>query len=402
MTKGESPTVGSLPTPLLGYLKRSAQQSDVFSGYLKEIAGLSSLSREAFHALPFMSRETLYADVDASPPFGSFYSPRTGRICLSPGPRGLTPVHHSIEDLRLLYGAMARAIRTTSVRVGDRAAITFGYHVFVAGLLFQGMCDFMGLNAVPLGPGEAERSAALINHLDMRLLIATPSFALRLAEAGATAPEVLLLTGEPLASIPGMRERLKGGYGEGTVILEMYGLAEIGPVAMECAAERGMHIFDDIHYVEIIDPDSGQPVGNDMPGELVITPYGKDEPGVARFRTGDMARIVREPCECGCGTTIVGGVLGQLQDMYKVKGVKLYAAAVRQFLAGQNCAANGWRVVIDRIDLHDRVSLILQEPPSQDQRDALSADWRSRFLFRLDDVGAAAGTAGAQVIEDLR
>ncbi|MGE0802201.1 MAG: phenylacetate--CoA ligase family protein [Lautropia sp.] len=388
---------GELPREMGAYLCRVAARSDVFRRQLEGIP--QDLDLAGFRRVPLADRALLYRDIAEHPPMGSLYSSETARICFTPSPQGLIPVQHTHADLEKIHAAICSILRTGGVNPGDRAAITFGYHLFVAGLLFHGICDAMGVHALPLGPGEAARSAKIINDMDARLLIANPTFALQLAEHGASAPKTLLLTGESMSFVPGLRERLKESYGQSATILEMYGLAELGPVALECPAHNGMHVFEEIHFAEVVDPDTGRVLDEGGTGELVLTPYAKDVPGVVRFRTGDLIRLERRPCACGRSLSLVGGVLGQTHQGFKVKGVKLYTAAVRDFMT--LLGIESWQVDIRQDNARDRLTLTVDAAGS-DTLTRLPDQWQSRFLFKLDGLACEASVRGRQAIHDHR
>jgi len=307
-------------------------------------------SKEDFEKIPFMTREDLQRlFYEENPPYGGFLSEDVVRINFSPSPAGLIPILHTKRDIEVMNKANANAFRRAGVRKDDVVMITFGYHIFIAGLMFHGGLEEIGAKVIPLGPGSTERALEIAQRYKPTVLVSNPSFALKLAKEGLEGVRILLAAGEPFSSVEGYKDKLRDAFGDITLV-DYYGMAECTPIACECMHEKGLHITDDYCYVEIIDPETGEVLGEGERGEVVVTHLSKDAMPMQRFRTGDLAFVETVECECGKTLTMPKGVFGRTDEMYKVKGVKLYPSQIPIVLKSFPELTGKFRVVIDRTE----------------------------------------------------
>jgi phenylacetate-CoA ligase len=182
-----------------------------------------------------------------------------------------------------------------------------------------------------LGPGESQRTAEILERFKVTVLASNPSFALKLAQEGVKSIRVLFAGGEPFSSVEGYKERLRQAFGP-IGLIDSYGLGQSTPVARECKEERGLHVADNLIYLEIVEPETGKVLPDEERGEVVITHLRRQGSPLLRFRTGDLS--VREHIKCPCGrtATLTKGVLGRTDEMHKVKGVKLYPSQIDHIL----------------------------------------------------------------------
>jgi phenylacetate-CoA ligase len=302
---------------------------------------------EDFQKIPFMTRyelESLFSE-DL---YGGFSAEKIVRINFSPSKKGLIPVLQSKKDVEVINEANARAFARAGVKRDDKALITFGYHIFIAGLNFHGGIEALGAKAIPLGPGSTERALEIAEIIKPTVLISNPSFALKLAGEGLGGVKTLIAAGEPFSSIEGYREKVKDAF-DGISTIDYYGLAECVPIAVECTHENGLHIVEDFCYVEIIDPETGEVVEEGEKGEVVVTHLNKDAMPMQRFRTGDLSVMEIFECDCGMRATLPKGVFGRTDEMYKVKGVKFYPSQLPLILKSFGLSGN-FRVVVRRTE----------------------------------------------------
>ena len=87
----------------------------------------------------------------------------------------------------------------------------------------------------------------------------------------------------------------------GLTAVSFYGLSEMcGPgVAAECPARDGLHVQEDHFLVEVVDPDSGEPLGEGEQGELVFTTLAKEALPLIRYRTGDIGVVTARRASAG-------------------------------------------------------------------------------------------------------
>ncbi len=286
-----------------------------------------------FEQLPLVEQGAFAVDAYAeTTPRGSFYNEEIVRINLTPSAQGLRPVYLTRNDVQNVAKINAETLRDAGVTEQDIAITTLSYSLFPAGMMIHEGFEALGAKMIPVGPGDSERTRALIEQWGVTVLYGNPSFALKLAEDGIENIRVLFAGGEPFSAIDGYKDGLRQKMGSDTVLIESYGLAECTPFARECRFETGMHIVEEWLYVEVIDPITGDVLPHGQVGELVVTHLEKEAMPLIRYRTGDLAMLERSPCGCGRSLTIKGGIRGRVGSMKKVKGVKVYPEQIRALL----------------------------------------------------------------------
>jgi phenylacetate-CoA ligase len=228
---------------------------------------------------------------------------------------------------------------------------------------------------LPVSGGFTARQALLLHDLGAEVLVATPSYALVIAQAVRDAGidpaslklELGLFGGEPWTE--GLREQVERELPLRAV--NFYGLSEMcGPgVAAECLEARdGLHVHEDHFLVEVIDPESGEPLEEGTEGELVFTTLVKEAMPLLRYRTGDIGSITHEPCACGRTTARIRGLRGRHDDMITVRGVNLYPSNVEHLLLSVPEVAPHYQLVVERPGAMDE--LIVQCEPVSSEVDA--------------------------------
>ncbi|ACO46391.1 AMP-binding protein [Deinococcus deserti] len=341
-------------------------------------------------AVPFLTREQLTVAFEA----GELLHPDAVRVHLTPHPGGgWLPEYATRADIEAHGRASAQAFARAGIQSGDHVQVAFGYHRFAGGWLMQDGLEALGAKTIPFGPGETEAQLDTLRRLNVRVLVSAPSFAQKLGEAGAQV-DLLIAAGEPMSSIEGRRERVQSALG-GTA-LDCYATSEAGLIALETSAQDGMKVLDDWVYVEVIDPESGQPVEDGARGELVVTHLSKQAMPLLRFRTGDLTRLEQRTD----GTYLPGGVFGHVGGMLKVKGVKLFPREVAFWLAGHGLDHLQHTLRISTSGGTDRVHLSVRGDPRPDMA-ALQTDFQKRFAIRADELVVDPGHEG-QGVQDER
>ena len=250
--------------------------------------------------LPF----TLKDDLREAYPFGLFAVPRTqiARLHASSGTTGKpTVVGYTAQDIATWSELMARSLACAGVRPGDIVHNAYGYGLFTGGLGTHYGAERLGATVVPMSGGATERQILLIQDFGARVLCATPSYALAIAEVAESqgvdlrksSLQIGIFGAEPWSEA--MRKEIQARLG--LKAIDIYGLSEIlGPgVAAECEeAQAGLHGWEDHFLFEVIDPDTGQPAPEGKPGELVITTLTKQALPMLRYRTRDITHLSRE------------------------------------------------------------------------------------------------------------
>jgi phenylacetate-CoA ligase len=302
-----------------------------------EAAVVSDLS-----SLGLTSRSDL-ADVFAQHPHGGFDLTGAALVHLTPAPGGWMPEYLSKNDLDWQANATAELFKRIGVGSGSRVIVAFGYHLFAGGWLFHEALLRVGATVLPHGPGEAERLAQIAKDHQYDVLISNPTFALRVAEAGAKF-KLLVAAGEPFTSVPGYRERVQTAIGGAAI--DVFGMSETGLVASETLDQNGLMPLEDMAILEVIDPVTLAPTPSGEKGELVITTLARELMPLIRFRTGDLTVVERLS---GGRLHFPRGMIGRTDEMVKVKGVKLYPRELGPILASvPGLDAKQFQLVISR------------------------------------------------------
>ena len=290
------------------------------------------------------------------------------RIHASSGSRGRpTVVAYTQHDLDVWSEVMAYCMTMAGVKPGMVVHNAYGYGLFTGGLGFHQGAERIGALTIPVSGGVTARQALLLRDLGGQVLCSTPSYALHIAQglrdAGISKDELALEIGmfgaEPWTDA--MRAQLEAELG--LVALNVYGLSEIvGPgVACECPEARdGLHVMEDHFLVEVVDPESGEPLPDGVDGELVFTTLTKEAMPLLRYRTGDIASLNRQPCVCGRTFARMSAVRGRRDDMLIVRGVNVYPSQFEDALLSVDGVAPHYQLVVERpVDL-DEVTVLCE------------------------------------------
>jgi phenylacetate-CoA ligase len=339
----------------------------------EDLTDLSDLS-----AVPFSAK----SDLREHYPFGLLAVPREDlvRVHASSGTHGKpTVVAYTRDDLDTWSELMARLMWGAGVRPHMTVHIANGYGLLTGGFGYHQGAERIGATVVPVSGGRTQRQAMLLRDFGSEVLVSTPSYALVIAQAIIDAggdPAQLplrlgLFGGEPWSD--GLRAEIERALP--ITAINTYGLSEMcGPgVAAECGAVRhGLHVQEDHFLVEVIDPERGVPVAPGEEGELTFSTLTKQALPLIRYRTGDLGRLLVEPCPCGRTTVRITGLRGRRDDMLIVRGVNLHPSEVERILLDVAGATGHYQLIVERTGAMDELRLECEPQPGADH-DALRA-----------------------------
>lgn len=328
----------------------------------EDIRGVEDLSK-----LPF----TVKTDLRDSYPFGMLCAPMTNivRIHASSGTTGKqTVVAYTQKDLNVWNEVMARALIMAGVSSKDIIHVAYGYGLFTGGLGAHYGSEYIGAVTIPVSTGNTQRQIQIMKDFGSTVLMCTPSYALHLAEVleetGAI-KDIKLKTGifgaEPWTEE--MRQMIQQNLGISAH--DIYGLSEIiGPgVSCECQAKNGMHVAEDHFIPEIIDPKTGEVLGDGETGELVFSCITKEALPLLRYRTRDIATLHYETCSCGRTSVRMSKPSGRVDDMLIIRGVNVFPSQIESVLMGITEASPYFMLVVDRIDNLDQLEIQVEMKP---------------------------------------
>ena len=319
--------------------------------------------------LPF----TVKHDLRAAYPFG-FYSAPSSEIVevhASSGTTGkLTVVGYTQNDIDVWAEVAARSLAMAGVTKDSLVHVAYGYGLFTGGLGAHYGAQKIGASTVPASAGNTIRQLTLLRDFGATHLCCTPSYAIFLGteiqKAGMDIKDFNLMGGafgaEPWTYQ--MREELERLLNIDA--LDIYGLSEtMGPgVAIECKEEKhGLHIWEDQFLVEILDPETCEPVPDGEVGELVITTINKEGMPTLRYRTHDLTSIIPEPCSCGRTHRKIARLKGRTDDMLIVRGVNVFPSQVETVLTKVKGVMPHYLIVVDRVHNSDTMEVQVELHP---------------------------------------
>ena len=315
--------------------------------------------------LPFVTKQ----DMRDNYPFGLFAVPKDElvRIHASSGTTGKpTVVGYTKGDLETWTECVSRIACAGGATPGDVAQICFGYGMFTGALGLHYGLENIGAAIVPSSTGNSEKQLMYMKDFGTTLLVATPSYALRLAEVAREMgidPQKDLnvkigLVGSELLT-DAMREEMHKYWGEEMLVTSNYGMSELmGPgVSGECEHICGMHINEDFFIPEIIDSETGEVLPEGEWGELVITCIKKEALPLIRYRTKDITRLHYEPCKCGRTTCRMENLSGRSDDMLKIRGVNVFPSQIEEVVLGVDGLGPHYEIIVERDGYADKLTV---------------------------------------------
>jgi phenylacetate-CoA ligase len=276
-----------------------------------------------------------------------------------------TVVGYTRNDIKTWSNLVARVLCAGGVTKDDVVQIAYAYNLSTGGFGVHYGAERIGASVIPTSTGNTARQIKIMRDFKTTALVATPGYALHVAETihqhgigpGALALKYAILGGESWSEH--MRRRIQDELQ--VVATDNYGLSEvIGPgVASECSERDGLHINEDHFLVEVVDPQTLQPVRQGEPGELVVTTLTKEAFPVIRFRTRDLTRLLPGPCPCGRTGARMARIERRSDDVLIIRGVKLFPAQVAALLAEDEAEVPPHQIVVERPGPLDQATVLV-------------------------------------------
>ncbi|NLX19614.1 MAG: phenylacetate--CoA ligase [Desulfobulbus sp.] len=325
-----------------------------------DIRSLDDLRR-----LPFTEKQ----DLRDNYPYGLFAVPLRDvvRLHSSSGTSGqATVVGYTSNDIRTWSNLVARVATAAGVTKNDVIQIAFGYGLFTGGFGLHYGAELIGASVIPISSGNTRRQIQIMQDFKTTALVCTPSYALVMADTmmemginpNGLALRYGLFGGEPWSEA--MRREINQKLG--ILATDNYGLSEVmGPgVSGECQECDGLHINEDHFLVEILDPDTLEPVPEGEVGELVITTLTKEAFPMVRYRTRDLTRFIPEPCPCGRTMRRMQRVIGRSDDMLIIKGVNIFPVQIEKVLFEIEGTEPHYQIIIERENHADKMTVLVE------------------------------------------
>ena len=339
-----------------------ATKSPFYSRVFKDngLTANSIQSLEDIKKIPFTTK----ADLRDNYPFGLVAADmkKAVRLHSSSGTTGNpTVIVHSKHDLDSWANLVARCLYMVGLRDTDVFQNSSGYGMFTGGLGFQYGAERLGALTVPAAAGNSKRQIKFITDFGTTALHAIPSYAIRLTEVFQeegldpkdTKLSTLVIGAEPHTD----EQRKKIEKMLNVKAYNSFGMSEMnGPgVAFECKEQNGMHFWEDCYYVEVINPDTEEPVPVGEIGELVLTTLDRDCMPLIRYRTRDLTRILPGECPCGRTHIRIDRIKGRSDDMFIIKGVNIFPMQVEKILVQFPQLGSNYLITLETKDNQDEM-----------------------------------------------
>jgi phenylacetate-CoA ligase len=329
------------------------------SAFYRKLLDDSGVTPQDIHTLddirklPFTSAE----DLRNGYPFPLLSVPESEvvRIHASSGTTGkrkiLTYTRKDVDDWGHFF---ARCYEMAELSREDRVQIAVGYGVWTAGVGFQLGCERFGAMALPIGPGNIDMQCQFLVDLQTTVMCCTASMALLMAEEierrklkDKIALKKMIFGSE--RSSHSMRQRIKMLLGLEDMF-DIPGMTELyGPgTGLECSRHEGIHYWADYYLLEILDPETLEPVPEGEIGEMVVTTLCKEASPLIRYRTRDLTRMIPSPCSCGNLLPMHDSILGRSDDMIIFRAVNIYPGQIDEVLSSIPEISCEYQIVLER------------------------------------------------------
>ncbi|RLI82329.1 phenylacetate--CoA ligase [Archaeoglobales archaeon] len=302
--------------------------------------------------LPFTKKQ----DLRDTYPTGMFAVPlsQVVRYHASSGTTGKpTVVGYTENDIECWVESLCRSLNACGVVRGDVMQIAYGYGLFTGGLGFHYAAERLGAGVIPISAGNTKRQIELMKDLKTTVIACTPSYMLYLSEfmlknkvnLSELSLRMGILGAEPWSEETRKRIENKTGI----EAYDVYGTSELsGPLFTECTEKAGLHVWADHFLIEIIDPETGEQLGEGEKGELVVTTLSKEALPLIRWRTGDITSLEEEKCPCGRTHPRIGRIRGRSDDMLIVRGVNVFPSQIEHVLMEIPEVGEHYMIYLDR------------------------------------------------------
>lgn len=250
-----------------------------------------------------------------------------------------TVILHTKKDLDEWANQVARNLWMVGLRPDDVFQNSSGYGMFTGGLGFQYGAEKLGMLTVPAAAGNSLRQIKFMRDFGTTAVHAVPSYVTRLYEVMQeqgvdprrdTKLRVLAIGAEPHSEE--QRKRIENMMG--VKAYNSFGMSEMcGPgVGFECQEQNGLHFWEDYYIVEIVDPETLEPVPDGEIGELVLTTLCREAMPLLRYRTRDLTRVLGRSCPCGRNHVRLDRMRGRSDDMIVLRGVNIFPIQIEKIL----------------------------------------------------------------------
>jgi phenylacetate-CoA ligase len=320
---------------------------------------------------PVVMKAELRQDQEQHPPFGSYLCIDRADVARIHGTSGTTgkPTAFCVgkDDWRRIANAHARVLWAMGIRPRDTVFIGSFFSLYMGSWATLAGCERLGATAFPFGagaPGQTLLAARWMKETRPTAFYGTPSYALYLAEVARDEGidprkfglRIMFFSGEPGAGIPATRKRIEETFG--ATCHDSGSMAEMTPWAHlgECSERTGMHLWQDLVYGQVCDPETFQPVPYGHEGTPVYTHLERTSQPMIRLVSGDLTTWTDEPCPCGRAyPRLPRGIYGRIDDQFTVRGENVLPSAIEAVLLATPGYGGEYRIIVSRQQAMDEL-----------------------------------------------
>lgn len=369
---------------------------------------LALKSWDDFRRLPFTKKHELVLDQEVHPPFGTNHTFPLSAYTRLHQTSGTTGKPLRCLDTHEVWDWWSRlwsfVLCGAGVTPADRLFMAFSFGPFVGFWSAYAGGRRMGCLIITAGGQDTRTRLEAVRRTQPTVFVSTPSYALHFAEAAAEMgfdlPNFTVHTtihaGEPGANIPATKSRIEAAFG--ARCFDHCGMTEVGATGFSCVAETGTHLIESEFIVEVLDPETGEPVPEGQPGELVLTNLGRTGFPLIRYRTGDQVTLTTERCECHrTFARMPGGIIGRVDDMICVRGINIFPSAIESVVRNYDQVVE-FRIEVFKVKGMDELRIVAEPAPELNESQVtdtvrnLADDLRARLGLRVDVVPTQPGT----------
>lgn len=373
-------------------LRETVRQAQKTSFYSKALAECRLEGPEELHSLadirklPFTSKQ----DLREAYPYGmlAVEKEEVVRLHASSGTTGKpTVIYLTAEDLRACTAVTSRSLIATGAGVQDVFQNMMTYGLFTGGLGLHYGAENLGMLVIPASSGNTRKQFRMMHDFQSNILHATPSYLLhaysQMGEMGYKLSDFNLQKAYVGAEPHSEDTRRKIEELLRIDVYNSYGLSEMnGPgLAFECVYKDGMHLWEDAYIMEIIDPDTMEPLPDGEEGELVLTILHRKAMPLLRYRTRDLTRIIPEPCPCGRTHRRIARIKGRTDDMLIINGVNVFPSQIEEVIMKMPEVGTNYLIVVEKQGALDKLTVkteVTRELLTDDTRDLYKLKQRIR------------------------
>ncbi|WP_342111926.1 phenylacetate--CoA ligase family protein [Methylobacterium sp. SI9] len=323
--------------------------------------------------VPVVTKAELRASQNAAPPFGDYLCVPDREIFHIHGTSGTTgrPTAFAIgrNDWNAIANAHARIMWGMGIRPGDMVCVAAILSLYMGSWGALAGAERLGAQSFPFGagaPGMTARCAQWLASLKPAAFYGTPTYALHLAEVARDEGldprdfglRIMFFSGEPGASIPGVRDRIAEAFG--AKVFDCGSMAEMSPFmnVSGTAETEGMLCWQDVVYTEVCDPATMRRVPYGSRGTPVYTHLERTSQPMIRLASGDLTLWTDDPTPCGrTYPSLPQGIFGRIDDMFTIRGENVYPSEIDAALNETAGYGGEHRIVISRQAAMDELLL---------------------------------------------